>query len=58
LKAASDGLGEMVIINLDTNELEVMGMNPMDTAQRVPDCFKRPYLNRVCQQLVYLHLKY
>mmetsp|Transcript_56280 Transcript_56280/g.63837 ORF Transcript_56280/g.63837 Transcript_56280/m.63837 type:complete len:1100 (+) Transcript_56280:83-3382(+) len=41
LKAASDGLGEMVIINLDTNELEVRGMNPMDTAQRVPDLFQK-----------------
>lgn len=38
---ASDDLGEMVIINLDNNEIETRGMNPMDAAQKVPDLFQK-----------------
>jgi hypothetical protein len=41
LNQAAESLGEMVIINLDTNQLETRGMNPMDVAQKVPDLFQK-----------------
>jgi len=37
----SDGLGELVIINLDNNQMETRGMNPMDVARKIPDLFQK-----------------
>jgi hypothetical protein len=37
----SDGLGELVIINLDNNQMETRGMNPMDVAKKIPDLFQK-----------------
>ncbi len=39
-QARSDGLGEMVIINLDTVQMETRGINPMDVAVKIPDLFR------------------
>jgi hypothetical protein len=35
----SEGLGEMVIINLDNQQMETRGMNPMDVSRKIPDLF-------------------
>ncbi|KAG7364911.1 DENN (AEX-3) domain containing protein [Nitzschia inconspicua] len=40
-QAQSEGLGEMVIINLDSVQMETRGMNPMDVARKVPDLFQK-----------------
>jgi hypothetical protein len=40
-QAQSEGLGEMVIINLDNHQMETRGMNPMDVAKKVPDLFQK-----------------
>ena len=37
----SDGLGEMVIINLDNNQMETRGMNPADVARKIPDLLQK-----------------
>lgn len=37
----ADSLGEMVIINLDNNQMETRGMNPMDVARKIPDLFQK-----------------
>eukprot|EP00536_Pseudo-nitzschia_multiseries_P013800 jgi/Psemu1/212851/e_gw1.617.57.1 len=37
----SDGLGEMVIINLDTKQMETRGMSPNDVARKIPDLFMK-----------------
>lgn len=37
----SEGLGELVIINLDNHQMETRGMNPMDVARKVPDLFQK-----------------
>jgi hypothetical protein len=37
---SSDGLGEMVIINLDSFQMETRGINPNEVAQRIPDLFR------------------
>jgi len=37
----SDALGELVIINLDTNQSETRGMNPMDVGKKIPDLFQK-----------------
>lgn len=39
-QARTDGLGEMVIINLDSVEMETRGINPVDVARRIPDLFR------------------
>jgi hypothetical protein len=39
-QAPSDGLGEMVIINLDTVQMETRGINPIDVAKKIPDLFR------------------
>jgi hypothetical protein len=33
-------LGEMIIIDLDNNEMETRGMNPVDVVRRIPDLFR------------------
>jgi hypothetical protein len=35
----SDGLGEMVIINLDSFQMETRGINPAEVAVKIPDLF-------------------
>lgn len=40
-QAQNEGLGEMVIINLDNNLMETRGMNPADVARKVPDLFQK-----------------
>lgn len=40
-QAQSEGLGEIIIINLDNHQMETRGMNPMDVARKVPDLFQR-----------------
>jgi DENN (AEX-3) domain/ENTH domain len=39
-QSRAEGLGEMVIINLDTVQMETRGINPMDVARRIPDLFR------------------
>lgn len=39
-QAKSDGLGEIVIINLDTVQMETRGINPAEVATRIPDLFR------------------
>lgn len=39
-QAKAEGLGEMVIINLDSVQMETRGINPADVAQRIPDLFR------------------
>jgi len=42
LNEFKDRLGEMVIINLDTNQMETRGINPAEAARKVPDLFQKP----------------
>jgi hypothetical protein len=37
----TEGLGEMVIIDLDSVHMETRGMNPVDVARKVPDLFQK-----------------
>lgn len=39
-QARSDGLGEMLIINLDTAQMETRGINPMEVSNKIPDLFR------------------
>jgi hypothetical protein len=39
-QAAADGLGEIIIINLDTCQMETRGMNASDVPTKVPDLFR------------------
>lgn len=39
-QARSDGLGEIVIINLDNIQMETRGINPADVARKIPDLFR------------------
>ncbi len=36
-----DALGEVVIINLDTNQSETRGINPVDVGKKIPDLFQK-----------------
>jgi DENN (AEX-3) domain/ENTH domain len=38
----TDGLGEVLIIHLDTNHLETRNIEPQSIAQRLPDLFQSP----------------
>lgn len=48
-QARAEGLGEIVIINLDTAQMETRGINPADVARRIPDLF-RPSMGDPGQQ--------
>jgi len=37
----SDGLGEIVIINLDTKQMETRGMDSNDVVRKIPDLFQK-----------------
>lgn len=39
-QTSSEGLGEMVIINLDTYQMETRGINPIEVATKIPDLFR------------------
>jgi DENN (AEX-3) domain len=40
-QAYNEGLGEMVIINLDNQQMETRGMAPADVPRKVPDLFQK-----------------
>lgn len=40
LDQAKGELGEMIIIDLDTNDMETRGMNPLDVVRKIPDLFR------------------
>jgi hypothetical protein len=46
----TDGLGEVLLINLDTNQMETRGMDPQTILQRLPDLFRSP-IDQVQNQL-------
>ena len=37
----ADALGELVIINLDSTQMETRGMNPMHVGRKIPDLFQK-----------------
>lgn len=39
-QARADGLGEMIIINLDTVQMETRGINPAEVSRKIPDLFR------------------
>lgn len=39
-QAKADGLGEMVIIHLDTYQMETRGISPADVQKKIPDLFR------------------
>ena len=40
LDQAKGELGEMIIIDLDSNDMETRGMNPVDVVRKIPDLFR------------------